>query len=323
MEYMIITEWDGTKVDQAMSVFRKALEELEAEVRSLKAKADETTGKIMKVIPIKYDYNPDITAYTRTGTLYNPSLETIVANARAEAEKKWNAVVSIHEDNKVALENNTALRKKIDLIMENIGIPRTYTTHRYKSTRSRTRMEEKHTAGFIEDQMRNIPVDDGFSAAEAAHQRFMQAIDEYEKKALAEKEKQEKEQQARIRAEELAKALSVLVVKYELPYNSDWDSVLDKLLSMNKYLRLAHYLQKNRGDWSDGPDYAKTGLDGFTIETPQDEEIYNEISGLIVDWDGDGRVFRDATWNYDVLFGMVPAELLGDYQICMRYFGDY
>jgi hypothetical protein len=83
----------------------------------------------------------------------------------------------------------------------------------------------------------------------------------------------------------------------------------------NKYLKLAHYLSKNRLDWSDGCSYAQEGLENWINETSFDEEIYKEISGLISNWDNDGRVFRDCEHNYDSLFTFVKSTYPDLYEV--------
>ena len=118
---------------------------------------------------------------------------------------------------------------------------------------------------------------------------------------------------ARIEAESRRIALCL---KYQLdPVATTQSDLLELLLGKNKYLRLAYYLEKNRGDWNDGPSYAECGLNGFTIETPDDQLIYDDINGYISDWDGDGRVFRDCTWNYSRIYAeFVSEELLTDFK---------
>ena len=49
-------------------------------------------------------------------------------------------------------------------------------------------------------------------------------------------------------------------------------------------------------------------MNGFTVETETDQEIQDELQGLIDNWDGDGRVFRDCKWNYSTLYAMVTDE---------------
>jgi hypothetical protein len=111
-----------------------------------------------------------------------------------------------------------------------------------------------------------------------------------------------------------------LIKRYNLPEDTLFksaDDVAEMLAHKSKYLFLARYLAKNRGDWTDGYSYAQQGLDEFDIgPTPIDKEIVEEISGLIRNWDGDGRVFRDCEWNYDRIFAHVAEimpELYADY----------
>lgn len=103
----------------------------------------------------------------------------------------------------------------------------------------------------------------------------------------------------------------------------EYQKKLEFILSKNKYLHLAHYLQKNRGDWSDGYSYAETGLENFSIESDTDQKIYDEIKELIDDWDFDGRCFRDCNWNYSVLFGMVDdKDLMTDYEFITSNYSE-
>lgn len=109
---------------------------------------------------------------------------------------------------------------------------------------------------------------------------------------------------------------ATLLVKYGLSSDATIYDINQALLKQNKYLMLGHYLEANRNDWSDGPDQARTGLDNFVVQNPPDSEILAEISQLINNWDGDGRCFRDCTWNYSALYAIAAEqnpELVKDY----------
>ena len=54
------------------------------------------------------------------------------------------------------------------------------------------------------------------------------------------------------------------------------EDILDVILEKDKYLRLAHYLLKNREDWNDGYSYAESGLNGFDVETETDKLIEDD-----------------------------------------------
>lgn len=127
-------------------------------------------------------------------------------------------------------------------------------------------------------------------------------VQQKEREVAAEKAKVQKQHQ-----------IALLRAKYtpDDAESSEW-TIREKILSQDKYLRLAYYLEQNRNDWNDGCDYAETGLNGFTIETTQDQEIYDSIQALIDDWDGDGRCFRDCAWGYGELYGLVENQQLLD-----------
>jgi hypothetical protein len=93
--------------------------------------------------------------------------------------------------------------------------------------------------------------------------------------------------------------------------SSEW-LIRENILKKDKYLALAYYLEKNRNDWNDGCRYAEIGLCMFTVETEEDQKIFDNIQEFIDDWDmdGDGRCFRDCEYNYNVLYGMVKDESL-------------
>jgi hypothetical protein len=116
-----------------------------------------------------------------------------------------------------------------------------------------------------------------------------------------------------------------LIKKYDFNFPSGLpsaDDLLDAILNKNKYLYLAHYLSLNRDDWNDGYSYAETGLNGFSVETEEDIEIYADVYSYFEDF-SDGRVWRDSEWNYTRLFSMVPADLMEDYSKVNEYISRF
>lgn len=62
------------------------------------------------------------------------------------------------------------------------------------------------------------------------------------------------------------------------------------------------------------------GRNSFTVTTELDAKIANELWSYINEWDGDGRIFRDCTYNYEVIFGLVEnQDLYNDYQKIKEY----
>jgi len=215
------------------------------------------------------------------------------------------------EKNKEIAEHNQLQRSRIYQIMKTVGVREQYSTWEYKTVRSRNKTEKKHQAGFIYDLERVTPKDTYETLCKQIEQKYDQIKEFGEANlrevevALAEKEKKEREEASR-------KEYALLQAKYT-PDNagSEIDEIIGVILSRNKYLRLAYWLEKNRGDWTSGYDYAEIGIDGFTVDTTEDKEIESELSEIVNDpMDIDGRHFRDCKWNYSVLYGMVEDQQL-------------
>lgn len=214
-------------------------------------------------------------------------------------EKDCEVVIN---QNKEIQAHNQTIAAKVNSIMKELGVPDTYYTKEYKSPRSTKLTEVKHSAGYL-----GVPPQPSVNVV--SKRKELQA--EYDKRICGIQEAQRKleQEEAKHKAEQ---DLMLLRAKYT-PDDSGSDkyAVLNVILSKNKYLYLAHYLEMNRNDWNDGYDYAERGLAGFTVETPEDEEIYKEIRSLIDDSDyTDGRIFRDCNYSYSHLYGLVEDEQL-------------
>lgn len=154
-------------------------------------------------------------------------------------------------------------------------------------------------------------------------------IDNFDKLYKADQDKRIAEEQKKkdeINRKETERQLAFMLAKYKLDITCDWDDLQDAIVKQNKYLYLAHYLMLNRGDWNDGYSCAEIGLNGFKIETSQDQEIYDCINNIITTYeDVDGRYFRDCNWNYDILYGIANkqnTELYSDYLKVREYIND-
>lgn len=220
------------------------------------------------------------------------------------------------EENEQITEHNNLQRKRVYQLMQTLGIREQYSTWEYKTTRSRNKMEKKHKAGFISDLDRITPADNYASLCKQIEQKYEQ-IKKFGAAKLKEADEKRREQEKTQKEETRRREFALLQAKYTPDdASSELYDVIQVILSKDKYLHLAYYLEKNRGDWMDGYDYAETGLENFLVESDIDREIEKELAELIDDReDIDGRVFRDCKWNYTTLYGMVKdRQLLKDLQ---------
>lgn len=227
----------------------------------------------------------------------------------------------ILEKNKAIKEHNELQAKRLETFMKTLGINETYTTMEYKTKRSKNPTQVKNIAGWKQDLNRIMPKDNYDALCKKIEDKG-KSIEKYgwDQNKKYEEEKAHKEMEQK--EQEVQRNLAFLAAKYTNDPKSDALDILDEIMSKNKYLMLAHYLHKNRQDWSNGYDYAEIGLFQFTIETDQDEAIHDELNTIIEDGkeedDIDGRMFRDCEWNYDILYGLVDdEELMKDYRMAI------
>ena len=229
------------------------------------------------------------------------------------------------EENASAITNNISIHGKVTLMMKHIGISVTYDTYEFKTNRSRTRTRQTHIAGFSNDLDRVIPR--YIKGVKPDCVKLREKVEELYKKSYDAIRKIEADKAIETKKAQDVHKLALLRAKYT-PTDAfaDAHDILNQLLEKNKYLRLSHFLEKNRGDWSDGCDYAVCGLDNFTVANAIDKKIDEEIQGLIDDWynNPDGRIFRDCEYNYGALYAMVDDDVLkADYNTIRTIIADF
>lgn len=235
----------------------------------------------------------------------------------------YNIVKPYHEENLKVKENNVATKTALFNLLERVGIKKEY--YGKKTSRS-TKNEKMYYAWSQEISTQTKILYDEKLLDNSKTKLIKLATDIYNiEKNRIKKENYINEQNKK--KKEGSKKLLLLLTKYELDINEvdDWGSLLDVILDKNKYLRLAHYLLKNREDWNDGCSLAESGLSTFSMETPLDEDIYDTLFGYCENWDGDGRIFRDCKYNYDFIFTLAAEsnpDLYNDYSIVMEYIED-
>lgn len=237
--------------------------------------------------------------------------------AADDVEKLKAEDTKIFEANKAIIAENIVSANTLKKIIEGLGLPTTKEVQVKNGRHGYKRVNQ--TCDWI-NQIDKL-FDISQSSYEYDYNNIIRELKDYEQKTANELRQKEDEAQ-KIKKEQDYKILLIsLVKKYDLPESvvfESADEVADAIASKNKYLYLARYLAKNRGDWNDGCSYAETGMHNFTVTNGStiDKEISEQIYSLINNWDGDGRVFRDCEWSYDKLFSMVEKqspELYADY----------
>ncbi|AGS80995.1 hypothetical protein [Caulobacter phage Cr30] len=226
------------------------------------------------------------------------------------------SLADVRVKNLKIISHNQKVIQHVKAFMTAIGFPASY-SWRDPNSRARNPKVQSKNAGYLEDINRNIKTTD-FSYDSIvknieSRKKAITAYVEQERKRIAEEAKIKADAEKQNKKELF---VSTMKVKYKLPFDTHERDIFEKILSSNKYLRLAHYLQANRLDWSDGYDLAETGLDGFEVVTKEDHDICIDIQECLNSAENgiDGRVFRDTTWNYDRIFRLVhDQELLEDY----------
>lgn len=251
-------------------------------------------------------------------------VESKLSSLLEKAEVERLKVVAEHEANLPAIENNQKVRDKITQIMKDIGIPNNYSTSEFKTQRSRTKTTTTHSAGYLGDLQRNVPVSD---ESERMLTLIKSAVDSFKRhadtlKANIRKELQEAEKTEKAKKEILAKAR--LQVKYNLDEDFVWSDVLEVLDKKDKYFMLARAMEDTRNDWNDGYGRVQYAIARFEVTSEEDREIFDEIHDLANDYeDIDGRIFRDCEFNYSFLYGKVSEEILNDYETLKSYYEVY
>jgi hypothetical protein len=255
-------------------------------------------------------------------TYTKPSQERIAAHALQELEAARAKDVATHEGNLAAIENNKAVRARVEQLMTGIGMPLKW-SDRDRNSRSRYPKTVTHDAGWKTDLWREVPIDDGFALATQTYQSLKARYDEYAEsaKGAAAREQAQREaaEKARIEKRKADMALAAILLRYSLPPESEWSDVLDALRARDQRLDLAVAMAQTRGDWSEGAYRVWDALHRFTINTDEDKDIAADVTPLLADFD-DGRCFRDCAWNYSRIFDSVAdKQLSADVQLAMQH----
>lgn len=318
-----------------LDALKEVTKNLEVEISQLQSKLDETIPKPKKYLPYPkaedYKIYDSITlghnsSYFLTfknyyGTVADKDVTVEMLEGRwkllQEISAKYEADCAvISQSNLTIVAHNKTVRDKITSIMKELGVPDTYYTREYKTNRSSKLTEIKHSAGYIGDLDRLMPVEKKPLDTVYMLSNLRRT---YEEKLRTARDIANKAEMEKIKVTQMHE-LALLRAKYT-PDNpiSDTYTIRDAILSKNKYLMLGYWLMRNRENWTDGYDYAEVGLSQFSIDSVEDAEIHASLTDIInksYETGGiDGRVFRDCEYSYGYLFAKVTDKsLLKDYE---------
>lgn len=255
----------------------------------------------------------------------NPPMKRIAALALRKLEEARALDIAQHEINGPFIEANRTARARIQALMDELGVPKSFSE---PDTKSRARFPKRITmdAGYLGDMRRNFPVDDGFDMATTTYLSLKAKYDAYALEAegeaarLAAARAAEEERQKAARRANIE--MATIILRYGLDVDSTWSDILDALRKRDQRLDLACAMQLTRGDWSDGYYRVSDALDRFIVKTPEDAAIQTDILSCFNE-DIDGRVFRDTTWSYGALFaGAEDQQLSTDIQLALSKAGN-
>jgi hypothetical protein len=262
--------------------------------------------------------------WAEKATVLKETLATLVSNLDVKLKE-------VRETNEKVIANNKEVRNRAILLMTSLGVPATHSeVVGYKKDAFRTPKRETRSAGYILDLHRSVPImepqKDSYDHYRKILDSKVKELDDWIASVSATinqliKKREQKEVQ---RKKDLW--IPTMKVKYNVPFDADHEYILTAILEHDKYLRLAHWMRKNRGDWNDGSWYAERGLGRFEAISPEDVEIFNCVQRGIDSFGsgmGDGRVFRDMEWSYDVIFTKADPKVMADYTMYNELFGGY
>jgi hypothetical protein len=258
-----------------------------------------------------------IANYERSVSGFRGGLKWAVSRYENALADAWRKDQETHAANAPAITSNIANRDRLIAIMKAAGIPDSYRAPDPKS-RAWPQKHKTYEAGYLGDLKRTFVVGDGFQEAERLHTEHTKLIAEAKAKAEQEDAAVQRQAEADKAKRRADLALAAIIIRHDLPPETDWPEALTALRKRNKYLDLAVAGLQTRGDWSEGFYRVEDAMGRFTIESDQDKDIVADLCGCLRGDRDDGRIFRDTKWSYDKLFELVTDEqLMADAKTCL------
>ena len=218
----------------------KALEAMKVQIEGLKKKADDAIPNVQPLIVHKHIwefhnlYTKQIFSTNRGWGNWDEFTTVNQFQMKLlEVMQSYKIAMDAHKlkehVNKDTIENNKKVVEKVTSIMRFIGVPSTYTTSEYKTSRSRKPTTTTHQAGWLQDVRRSVPTSDNWVAVKCEMESKMREIELYAKNKITELASAEKEAD-RIAAEKaVINYATTLKIKHNLDYSLDAHAVLDAI----------------------------------------------------------------------------------------------
>lgn len=260
---------------------------------------------------------PDAPSLKEWNSYHGKYVPLSKAHALRLIDEWWAKCLEVAAANDIANPINVRVREKAINTMLSLGLTQRVSV--FKTSKSRKR--EEVTADWYSSLLLQIPTGGDISYQQTIKAGLLKAVEDVEQAKLKEQADAERERQKAIDKRKADLVFVELCTQVGIdPLESDRNCILDALLAKDKYLRLAHYLERNRNDWSDGYHFARTGLNGFEVVSDDDQAIATEIGDLLDDDEVDGRCFRDCHYNYGVLYGLADQSLVALYRKFTEHF---
>ena len=206
-----------------------AVEALTHQIKLLKEKADDSIPVVMKMEVHKHCWDA-MNFQTKQLFQHNKGWSNWVDFTTAnEYQMKllslmqgYKAACDIHESkkdiNSDAIKNNIKVKEKVASIMKHMGVPGTYSTSEYKTSRSRKLTTTTHQAGWMGDMHRCVPTMDNWSKIKGEMDTKIREIEAFAKQKITELATVEKKQDKELAEKALINYATTLKIKYNLDY---------------------------------------------------------------------------------------------------------
>lgn len=236
--------------------------------------------------------------------------------AQREIEALYSEAVSVYERNKIKAENNKKIVDYVIGVIESFGFPKSSMGYKTSRARFKTQIPKQWPLELRGAAMSYV------TDPKSVYDSKMKDVAAWRVEVDRERKLAEQAKQIEEKSRADLRTLIAIALKYGMTEQDDARAVLYTILSKDKYLRLAYWMRRNRGDWSEGCDYARTGIDGFKVESDQDKAIVENVTSRFEEFE-DGRCFRDCEWNYDRIFELANQDLLKDMETIHAMCDDY